>query len=206
MVVATKRVNTTAATRLARKTLNTSSRTAYRALMIRLVDCETTTAPTTTPSMRTGIAMSSMTVRAWSARMRVAAPYRPSSAAITSSEGWPNVFSPTLITATAGAVAASRGDKHINIAILDRFLPGRLRTASKFVVDLFTSAICGVVSWHSLQFVLTSHEFGDVLLGGVPAWLLQSVLPVGFGLICYRYALFAIRDLVGLFRAGGAEA
>lgn len=111
-----------------------------------------------------------------------------------------------LWIAVAGAVAASRGDKHINIAILDRFLPGRLRTASKFVVDVFTSAICGVVSWHSLQFVLTSHEFGDVLLGGVPAWLLQSVLPIGFGLICYRYALFAIRDLVGLFRAGGAEA
>jgi hypothetical protein len=35
-------------------------------------------------------------------------------------------------------------------------------------------------------------------MGGVPAWLLQLVLPVGFGLICYRYALFCGRDLVRL--------
>ncbi len=108
-----------------------------------------------------------------------------------------------LWVAVAGAVAASRGDKHINIAILDRFLPGRLRTAAKVVIDVFTSVICGIVTWHSLQFVRTSHEFGDVLLGGVPAWLLQSVLPVGFGLICYRYGLFAVRDVIRLFRPGG---
>ena len=107
-----------------------------------------------------------------------------------------------LWVAVAGAVAASRSDKHINIAILDRFLPGKLQTAARLLVDVFTSAICGIVTWHSLQFVRTSHEFGDVLLGGVPAWLLQSVLPIGFGLIAYRYGLFAIRDLLRLFRPG----
>ena len=31
-------------------------------------------------------------------------------------------------------------------------------------------------------------------MGGVPAWMPQLVLPVGFGLISYRYALFAIRS------------
>jgi hypothetical protein len=73
-VVATTRVRATATTRLARKTLKTSSRTAYRVAMIRLVDWETTTAPATSPSIRTGIAMCSMTVLAASVRTRVAAP------------------------------------------------------------------------------------------------------------------------------------
>lgn len=107
-----------------------------------------------------------------------------------------------LWLAVAGAVAASRTDKHINIAVLDRFLPGRFGTAKDLLVHAFTAVICGIVTWHSGQFVRTSHEFGDLLLGQVPAWLLQLVLPVGFGLICYRYALFAIGDLRRLFRAG----
>ena len=110
-----------------------------------------------------------------------------------------------LWIAVAGAVAASRNDKHINIAILDRFLPGRLKIASRVVIDLFTSVICGVVAWYSFLFVRTSHEFGDLLLGSVPAWILQAVLPVGFGLICYRYGLFTIKGVVRLFSGAQGE-
>lgn len=109
-----------------------------------------------------------------------------------------------LWVAVAGAVAASRSDKHINIAVLDRFLSGRPGAAKDVLIHAFTAAICGVVSWHSFLFVRTSHEFGDVLLGGVPAWLLQAVLPVGFGLICYRYVLFSARDVVRLWRGDRA--
>ena len=110
-----------------------------------------------------------------------------------------------LWLAVAGAVAASRSDKHINIAVLGRFLPRRWAAAKDVLVHSFTSAVCGIVAWHSMLFVRTSHEFGDVLLGQVPAWVLQLVLPLGFGLICYRYALFVIRDLVRLFRGGEAQ-
>jgi TRAP-type C4-dicarboxylate transport system permease small subunit len=100
-----------------------------------------------------------------------------------------------LWLAVAGAVAASRNDKHINIDVLDRFLRGRWKAAKDLVVHGFTAVVCGIVTWQSILFVRTSHEFGDVLLGGIPAWLLQIVLPVGFGLISYRYGLFLLRDL-----------
>ena len=100
-----------------------------------------------------------------------------------------------LWLAVAGAVAASRDDKHINVEVLDRFLPGRVKTLKDALIHGFTAGICGVVAWHSFLFVRTSHEFGDVLLGGTPAWLLQAILPVGFGLIAYRYTLFVARDL-----------
>lgn len=105
-----------------------------------------------------------------------------------------------LWLAVVGAVAASRSDRHINIAVFDRFLPARARSLKDALVHGFTAMICGVVAWYSLQFVRSSHEFGDVLLGAVPAWLLQLVLPVGFGLISYRYALFVVSDLRRLFR------
>jgi TRAP-type C4-dicarboxylate transport system permease small subunit len=110
-----------------------------------------------------------------------------------------------LWLAVAGAVAASRSDKHINISVLGRFLSGRAGAAKDIAVHVFTSVVCGIVAWHSFLFVRTSHEFGDVLLGQVPAWILQLVLPLGFGLICYRYALFSARDLVRLIRGEKAQ-
>lgn len=102
----------------------------------------------------------------------------------------------------AGAVAASRSDRHINVAVLDRYLAGSVKTILKAVIHLFTAVVCGIVTWHSVQFVQTSREFGDVLLGGVPAWLLQLVMPVGFGLISYRYSLFTLREVFQLARGG----
>jgi TRAP-type C4-dicarboxylate transport system permease small subunit len=101
-----------------------------------------------------------------------------------------------LWLAVAGAVAASRQNRHISIAVLDRFLPRRTKAATDIALHLFTAGICGLITWHSLAFVRTSHEFGDVLLGSVPAWIPQAVLPLGFGLITYRYALFALRGVV----------
>jgi len=50
----------------------------------------------------------------------------------------------------------------------------------------------------STQFVSTSYEYGDVLLGQAPAWALQLVLPLGFGLITWRYAVFSVRAIVRL--------
>ena len=107
-----------------------------------------------------------------------------------------------LWLAVAGALAASRSDRHISIDVLNRFLPERVSRATKAMVHLFTAVVCGVVAWHALQFVQTSYEFEDLLLGNTPAWVLQSVLPIGFGLIAWRYALFTIGDVAGLFRGG----
>lgn len=105
-----------------------------------------------------------------------------------------------LWIAIAGAVAASRADRHINVAVLDRFVSGRLSFAVRAVIHGFTAAVCALVAWVSLEFVRTSREYGDVLLGNVPAWWLQAILPLGFALIAWRYALFLAGDLASLVR------
>lgn len=105
-----------------------------------------------------------------------------------------------LWLAVAGAVAASRSDRHIHIDLLNRYLAPRAATAVRVVTHLFTATVCGVVAWYSLAFVQTSLEFGDVLLGNVPAWIPQSILPLGFALITWRYALFALAEFGSLFR------
>lgn len=100
----------------------------------------------------------------------------------------------------AGAVAASRADRHISITVLDRFLPARAMLAVSVVTALFTAVVCGLIAWFSYQFVMMSREFGDMLLESMPAWIVQAVLPVGFGLMAYRHLVHATRHAVAFFR------
>jgi len=94
----------------------------------------------------------------------------------------------------AGGLAASRMNKHISIEVLDRFLPARLHVITKVVIDLFTAGVCGLFAWHSARFVMGSYEYGDTLLKNTPAWMLQIILPVGFGLMAYRHLLLALKQ------------
>ena len=97
----------------------------------------------------------------------------------------------------AGGLAASRMDKHISIEVLDRFMPAGMQLFTKMLIDLFTAAVCGLFSWHSARFVMGSYEFGDTLLRDTPAWMLQIILPVGFGLMAYRHLVYAIKRPFG---------
>ena len=98
----------------------------------------------------------------------------------------------------AGALAASRADRHIAIAVLDRFLDGRVLDFTRAFLHLFTAAICALLCWYSLAFVLGSREYGDQLLGDLPAWVLQAPLPLGFGLMAWRHLLNAVLHALGL--------
>jgi TRAP-type C4-dicarboxylate transport system permease small subunit len=98
----------------------------------------------------------------------------------------------------AGALAASRADRHINVAVLDHYLPPTARKLVKIFMHLFTAAVCAAVAWFSWQFVLTSREYGDLLLGSIPAWWLQAALPLGFALMTWRYLVLLLRDSTAL--------
>lgn len=110
-----------------------------------------------------------------------------------------------LWVALVGAIAASRADKQISINVLSRFLPTRIRLAVGVVVDLFTAVVCGALAWHSGRFVYAAWEFEDTLLGGLPAWWFEIILPIGFGLMAWRYFCFTIAKLVGAVRGDPAR-
>ena len=93
----------------------------------------------------------------------------------------------------AGGVAASRADKHISIEVLDRFLPRKVQLPARILIDLFTAFICALFAWHGARFVMASYEFGDTLMKNTPAWTLQIVLPIGFGLMAYRHLVLALK-------------
>ncbi len=111
-----------------------------------------------------------------------------------------------LWSAMLGAVAASRDNVHLRIDLLSRFLPRTWRRLAAVVVDTFAAVVSGVLAWYSWRFVAESREFEDVVLGNLPAWAFQAILPVAFALIAYRYLADLPRHFRGPELATGTDA
>jgi TRAP-type C4-dicarboxylate transport system permease small subunit len=92
----------------------------------------------------------------------------------------------------AGGLAASRMDRHISIAVIDRFLPETAQLVTRVIIDLFTASVCALFAWQSARFVYNSYEFGDTLMRDVPAWTMQVIVPIGFTLMALRHMILSI--------------
>jgi TRAP-type C4-dicarboxylate transport system permease small subunit len=102
-----------------------------------------------------------------------------------------------LWLALLGALAASRDGRHITMGALTQWLPKRAQAAAEVCADVFATIVAGALAWFAFEFVRDSREFGDTLLNDVPAWWLQSIMPVAFALIAYCYLVRAIAKARG---------
>jgi len=103
-----------------------------------------------------------------------------------------------------GAMAASRDDRNMSIDVLSRFLPSRVRMVSRLIVDLFTVVICGMVAFYAARFVMSDRSADTVAFASVPAWLVELILPIGFGVMALRYLLLAFSRL-GILRGAAPD-
>lgn len=92
-----------------------------------------------------------------------------------------------------GATVASRDNRHIRIDLLSRFLGKRILLAIQVLIGLFTAAVCGIIAWYGADWVLMDYRDQLTAFNDVPSWLLQSVIPVAFGMIAVRYLLHSWR-------------
>lgn len=98
-----------------------------------------------------------------------------------------------------GAMVASRQGNHINVDILDRYLPERAKPLVSTVVQLFTALICTVAAYFSLLFVQVEYADGGTLFAQVPAWVCESIIPFAFAVIAVRYFILSFENLKNIF-------
>ncbi len=98
-----------------------------------------------------------------------------------------------------GAMVASREGNHINIDLLDRYLPERAKPVVSTVVQLFTALICTVAAYFSLLFVQVEYADGGTLFAQVPAWVCESIIPFAFAVIAVRYFMLSFENLKNIF-------
>jgi TRAP-type C4-dicarboxylate transport system permease small subunit len=110
---------------------------------------------------------------------------------------WADPFLRTLVVwaAMLGALAAVREDKHIAVDVLQRFLPRGAQHIARVLTLLFAAGICTAMAWYSVGFV--GIDFGSPSSANaegvpwLPAWVLETILPFGFGMMALRFALRA---------------
>lgn len=119
----------------------------------------------------------------------------------------------TLIVGMLGGAVAARDGRLLSFSTLSSFLQGRLKTAALLLSSATAAAISGFLCWASFQFVWTEKAAGGVLAYHLPLWVVELVLPLGFGLIALRLAWHAAPNwkgrslafiLVGAIMLGGA--
>ncbi len=103
-----------------------------------------------------------------------------------------------LWVALLGTMVASRKDQQIRIDIASHYLPKTAQRWLSVLIDLFTAAICLIVAGYSIHFLYAVEiEFGGKAFADVPAWVLETIIPIGFGIIGLRYLVLFGFNLLG---------
>jgi C4-dicarboxylate transporter, DctM subunit len=96
----------------------------------------------------------------------------------------------TLLVGMIGAMMAARERRLLALATAS-FLPGRWRLIAGVLAAAFGAAVAIYLAIAGLLFVLTEREAGGTLAYGIPLWIVQLVLPIGFAIIALRLLLHA---------------
>jgi TRAP-type C4-dicarboxylate transport system permease small subunit len=92
----------------------------------------------------------------------------------------------------AGAMAASREHRHINIDIIGRFLSPRAAKVVAVFNALFTTVVASILAWYTLAFVRIEYETPSIAFASIPTWVCESIMPAAFTVIALRYLILAI--------------
>jgi C4-dicarboxylate transporter, DctM subunit len=93
-----------------------------------------------------------------------------------------------LIVGMLGAAVAAREGRLLSLSTLDALLAGRMSAMARCFTGTVAVTVGALLFLASLEFMLAERLGGNVIAYGVPVWLGQAVLPVGFALITLRLA------------------
>jgi len=117
---------------------------------------------------------------------------------------WGDIFLRHLVlwVGFIGASLATRESKHINIDILSRFLSKTKLPFFRLAIDLVTATVCIILARAGYIFIKFEIEAGTTLFKGIPAWIFQLIIPVGFALIGFRFILKAAEQILYIRQSG----
>jgi tripartite ATP-independent transporter DctM subunit len=112
----------------------------------------------------------------------------------------------TLWVGLLGAAIAARDGKLLALATGTFIRPGPWRRAADILAAAFGACSAIVLAWGGWQLAALERETGTTIGAGIPTWIAQIVLPVGFFLIALRLIWRADRTWVGRLAASSGLA
>ncbi len=92
----------------------------------------------------------------------------------------------TLFICMVGGAIAAREARLLSLSTVTAFLKDRWKAAARFFSGAVAAALTVVLLIASVKFVLQEREAGNILAYGVPIWIPQAILPLGFAAIAFR--------------------
>jgi C4-dicarboxylate transporter, DctM subunit len=109
----------------------------------------------------------------------------------------------TLILGMIGGVIAARENRLMPLSTLAGFLKGKKKTVAFIFTGACSTAVAALLCWASWQFVLSEKPAGKILAYGIPVWVVQLVMPVGFALLTFYLLWHASGSWVGRVSCAG---
>lgn len=101
-----------------------------------------------------------------------------------------------LWIAFIGASLATRENRHINIDVLTRFLPLRIKRVVSILMNLFALSVCIILLKASIDFMKMEIEFPREVFAGIKNWMLEIIIPIGFLLMSLRFAIAILKSII----------
>lgn len=100
-----------------------------------------------------------------------------------------------LWLAFIGASVATQENRHINIDVLTRLLPPKLKKIASILTNFFALSVCLILLKSSIDFIKIEMEFQSEIFLGFKNWMLEMIIPIGFSMMSLRF-LFNIAKLI----------
>jgi len=114
------------------------------------------------------------------------------------------VRSEILWIAFVGAILTTLQGKHISIDVLPRYLSGKMQDVLKKILNAAAAIICLILFWYSISFIKLEMTMGTTTGPGIPAWILELILPIGFLLLALSFVLNFFLEKTSKERIPGA--
>jgi tripartite ATP-independent transporter DctM subunit len=92
----------------------------------------------------------------------------------------------TLIVGMLGGAVAARDGRLLALSPVQALLTGRAKDAAQIFCGGFAAAISLFLCIASANYVLEMRPLGRILVYGIPVWIVQLVIPIGFGMVSAR--------------------
>ena len=98
-----------------------------------------------------------------------------------------------------GASLATQQEKHINIDLVTRFLSVRSVNLIRIFTNAFAGTVCFALSRAAWTFLISERlNEGALFTAGsidYPLWWFQLIIPVGFGLMTFRFFIRTVEHV-----------
>ena len=102
-----------------------------------------------------------------------------------------------------GASLATQQEKHINLDIITRLFSTKYINYIRILTNLFASIITYFLAEAGFTFLKSEIESNEILFTvgetTFQAWWFQLIIPLGFGLMTFRFLINAIEHIIKIF-------